>query len=143
MDELDKVLDEYLKTEGTRNRRIAVKALRDYVAPRFVGEGFKVSEVLRGVQRFVSSRVQDGTLTRDRAGVYTYWPEGAPSDLALDADRREIVSAQAQLPVDQQPPGLSVPRAFHSVASLAASNQFLIQTDLRTVDIDELQGLSF
>lgn len=142
MDELERLLEEYIQAEGSSGRTIAVKAMRNAAAPSLVEKGMPVSEVLRGVAAFVRKKVIDGRLFRESSGVYSYWPDGVPGDLRI-FDAQRGVSAQARgLAVDTPDTRLSAFSAFASVASLAASDQFLIKRDIKQVDLRALQGFS-
>lgn len=142
MDELERLLEEYIQSEGNLGRTISVKEMRNAAAALLVEKGIPVSEVLRGVAAFVKRKVGENTLFREGSGVYTYWPDGVPRHLDVPDSLPTMLSQPRPLTVDT-PDIQSFPfSAFASVASLAASDQFLIKRDIKQVDLRPLQGFS-
>lgn len=137
MDELEKALAEYLRSNFEHGDVVAVRRLRDDVASKYITMKLPLSAALSVVRRFVSAMVEARVLQRVSGGVYTYWPNrDAPAMpvIAFDAPR-EIAISPFQ--------GVSAPSSFESVETLARSSLFLVQYDLSEVDLDALQGLSF
>ena len=142
MDELERLLEEYIQTEGASGRTITVKAMRNAAAPSLVEKGIPVSEVLRRVAAFVKLKVAEGALFRVGTGVYSYRLDGVPSNLSASNGESRVLSQAPTLAgyaPDTRPTAFS---AFESVTSLAESDQFLIKRDIKQVDLRSLQGFS-
>lgn len=142
MDELERLLEEYIRAEGSSGRTISVKEMRNAAGPSLVEKGMPVSEVLRGIAAFVKDKVSEGRLLRERPGVYSYWLDGVPSTLQASDSQRKVLSQARALAFDGTDIRPSTFSAFESVASLAASDQFLIKRDIKQVDLLALQGIS-
>lgn len=142
MDELERLLEEYIQAEGSSGRTIAVKAMRNAAAPSLVEKGMPVSEVLRRVAAFVKLKVNDGALFRVGSGLYSYSQNGVSSKLPASDGQGEVPSLARTFAFDAPNTPSTAFSAFESVASLAASDQFLIKRDIKHVDLQTLQGFS-
>jgi len=143
MDELEAALEKYLTTNFDAGALVTSSAMGDEVAPHFISQGARLSDILTGIRKFLRRQVKVTVLMRVGAGVYRYWPDGRPE-----------TTGRAVVPIDsfQRAPGITqvlplvrenVPFPFDSVGSLARSDEFLVQRGLANVNFDALQELSF
>lgn len=143
MNELERALDEYLATNFQRGEVVELRRLQDEVASRFVSEGLPISEALTIVRRYVRAMLKVSVLVRLDRGIYIYKPDGSDYMVALPDRATEISRIPHEFPISYVNPRRQGDiSAFNSVAALASSSEFLIQTDISEVDLVMLQGLS-